>query len=33
LLQQRLHRLPGVKQVQTSFSVQEFKGFNDLPIP
>lgn len=33
LLQHRLHRLPGVKQVQTSFSVQEFKGFNDLPIP
>src|SRR5450830_1457009 len=33
LLQHSLHRLPGVRQVQTSFSVQEFKGFNDLPIP
>ncbi|WP_050461863.1 Lrp/AsnC family transcriptional regulator [Herbaspirillum autotrophicum] len=33
LLQHSLHRLPGVRQVQTSFSVQEFKGFNELPIP
>lgn len=33
LLQSKLHRLPGVKQVQTSFSLQEFKGFEDLPIP
>ncbi|MDM0076626.1 Lrp/AsnC family transcriptional regulator [Variovorax sp. J2P1-59] len=33
LLQSKLHRLPGVKQVQTSFSLQEFKRFDDLPIP
>lgn len=33
LLQRKLHRLPGVKQVQTSFSLQEFKRFDDLPIP
>ena len=33
LLTRKLHRLPGVKQVQTSFSVQEFKAFEDLPIP
>jgi len=33
LLQNRLHRLPGVRQVQTSFSLQEFKRYDDLPIP
>lgn len=33
LLQQKLHGLPSVKQVQTSFSLQEFKHFNDLPMP
>ena len=33
LLQTRLHRLPGVRQVRTSFSLQEFKGFEGLPIP
>ncbi len=33
LLQKRLHRLPGVKQLQTYFSLQEFKGFGGLPIP
>jgi Lrp/AsnC family leucine-responsive transcriptional regulator len=33
LLQRKLHRLPGVKQVQTSFSLQEFKRFDELPIP
>ena len=33
LLQKKLHRLPGVRQVQTSFSIQEFKALGDLPIP
>ncbi|MEJ6666614.1 MAG: Lrp/AsnC family transcriptional regulator [Alcaligenes aquatilis] len=33
LLQRKLHRLPGVRQAQTSFSLQEFKGLNELPIP
>ncbi|UUO10875.1 Lrp/AsnC family transcriptional regulator [Alcaligenes faecalis] len=33
LLQRKLHRLPGVRQAQTSFSLQEFKGLNALPIP
>src|SRR5450830_1785776 len=33
LLQRRLHRLPGVRQVQTSFSLEEFRGFESLPIP
>lgn len=33
LLQKKLHRLPGVRQVQTSFSLQEFKRYDDLPIP
>lgn len=33
LLQQKLHRLPGVRQAQTSFSLQEFKGLDELPIP
>jgi Lrp/AsnC family leucine-responsive transcriptional regulator len=33
LLQRTLHRLPGVRQVQTSFSIQEFKSFDSLPIP
>lgn len=33
LLQRKLHRLPGVRQAQTSFSLQEFKDLNELPIP
>jgi Lrp/AsnC family leucine-responsive transcriptional regulator len=33
LLQTRLHRLPGARQVQTSFSLQEFRRREDLPIP
>ena len=33
LLQNKLHGLPGVKQVQTSISLQEFKAFSDLPLP
>jgi DNA-binding Lrp family transcriptional regulator len=33
LLQSKLHRLPGVRHVQTSFSLQEFKRFDDVPIP
>jgi DNA-binding Lrp family transcriptional regulator len=33
LLQRKLHRLPGARQVQTSFSMQEFKQLADLPIP
>lgn len=33
LLQTRLYRLPGVRQARTSFSLQEFKGFDQLPIP
>ena len=29
-----LHRLPGVRQVQSHFSLQEFKGqMADLPVP
>lgn len=33
LLQHRLHRLPGVRNVQTNFSLQEFKGgLSGLPI-
>jgi len=32
-LQRRRHRLPGVRQVQTSFSLEEFRGFESLPIP
>lgn len=33
LLQRKLHRLPGVRQAQTNFSLQEFKGLGELPIP
>ncbi len=33
LLQSKLHRLPGVRQVQSSISLQEFKGFDALPVP
>lgn len=33
LLQRKLHRLPGVRQAHTSFSLQEFKGLDELPIP
>lgn len=34
LLQRRLHRLPGVRQVRTHFSLQEFKGqVGGLPVP
>ena len=33
LLTRKLHRLPGARQVQSSFSLQEFRRFDDLPIP
>ena len=33
LLRSRLHRLPGVREVQTSFSLQEFRTTGDLPVP
>ncbi|WIT14334.1 Lrp/AsnC family transcriptional regulator [Paucibacter sediminis] len=33
LMQQKLRRLPGVKMVRTSFSMQEVKGLDGLPIP
>lgn len=34
LLQQKLHRLPGVRHVQSYFSLQEFKGrLGALPVP
>ena len=33
LLQRKLHRIPGVRQVHTFFSLQEFKNFGELPIP
>lgn len=33
LLLSKLHRLPGVQQVQTNVSLQEFKAFDNLPIP
>lgn len=34
LLQQKLHRLPGVRHVQSHFSLQEFKGrLGGLPVP
>ncbi|MDM0031506.1 Lrp/AsnC family transcriptional regulator [Variovorax sp. J22P271] len=33
LLTTRLQRLPGARQVQSSFSLQEFRRFDDLPIP
>ncbi len=33
LLQGKLHRLPGVRQVQSSISLREFKGFGALPVP
>ena len=34
LLQRKLHRLPGVRHVQTYFSLQEFKGrVGGLPVP
>lgn len=33
LLQRKLHRLPGVRQALTSFSLQEFKGLDEFPIP
>ena len=33
LLQRKLHRLPGVRQMQTHFSLQEFKGrIGGLPV-
>ena len=33
LLQRKLHRLPGVRNVQTNFSLQEFKGgIAGLPV-
>ncbi|GAA6118191.1 Lrp/AsnC family transcriptional regulator [Acidovorax sp. FG27] len=34
LLQRKLHRLPGVRQAHTYFSLQEFKGqVGGLPVP
>ncbi|AVS95198.1 Lrp/AsnC family transcriptional regulator [Paracidovorax avenae] len=34
LLQNRLHRLPGVRRVHSYFSLQEFKGrIGGLPVP
>lgn len=33
VMQQKLRRLPGVKMVRTSFSLQEIKGLTGLPIP
>ncbi len=33
LMQQKLRRLPGVKMMRTSFSMQEVKGLEGLPIP
>jgi len=33
LLTRKLHRLPGARQVHSSFSLQEFRRFDDLPIP
>jgi len=34
VLQRQLHRLPGVRHVQTYFSLQEFKGrVGSLPLP
>ena len=33
LMQHKLRRLPGVKMVRTSFSLQEVKGLDGLPIP
>jgi DNA-binding Lrp family transcriptional regulator len=33
LMQQKLRRLPGVKMMRTSFSLQEVKGLDGLPIP
>lgn len=34
LLQRHLHRLPGVRHVQTHFSLQDFKGhLGGLPVP
>ncbi|MDC8785237.1 Lrp/AsnC family transcriptional regulator [Roseateles koreensis] len=33
LMQQKLRRLPGVKMVRTSFSLQEVKGLEGMPIP
>lgn len=33
LMQHKLRRLPGVKLVRTSFSLQEVKALNGVPIP
>jgi Lrp/AsnC family leucine-responsive transcriptional regulator len=33
LMQSKLRRLPGVKMVRTSFSLQEVKGLDGMPIP
>jgi Lrp/AsnC family transcriptional regulator, leucine-responsive regulatory protein len=33
LMQHKLRRLPGVKTVRTSFSLQEVKGLESLPVP
>jgi Lrp/AsnC family leucine-responsive transcriptional regulator len=33
LMQAKLRRLPGVKMMRTSFSMQEVKGLDGMPIP
>ncbi|RQO62570.1 AsnC family transcriptional regulator [Paucibacter sp. KBW04] len=33
LMQHKLRRLPGVKSLRTSFSMQEVKGLEGMPIP
>ncbi|MCV2350251.1 Lrp/AsnC family transcriptional regulator [Paucibacter sp. AS339] len=33
LMQTKLRRLPGVKMMRTSFSMQEVKGLDGMPIP
>jgi DNA-binding Lrp family transcriptional regulator len=33
LMQHRLRRLPGVKHVRTSFSLQEVKALQGMPVP
>lgn len=33
LMQHKLRRMPGVKLVRTSFSLQEVKAMNGIPIP
>jgi len=33
LMQTKLRRLPGVKMMRTSFSMQEVKGLDGMPMP